>query len=1081
MFVSSDKGYSRVVVTSSRSRSLFNYEDLRSMCSMETTYFQETESYQDICIRREADGSCCPAWSLANYVALLRGRSSCKAITARDVTVVRRLLTRCAPFFHNFSLGPNCAGDVDAWFYSPQHPPRPCPGVPQRCKKYNAVYHILHFLADSTFLFPGTPSYMPSSAHSLPLGRSESYLKFSSMFLPVVAGSASVKIFQHLESMPRDFKGLRVVGAYFGVKYTLFERYLILDSVWLGVACGVIFVAMWLYTTSIFVTFMTFLSMFWAVEVAYFLYTFVFKIKFFPYMNMVTLIVIIGVGADDLYIYCKVWHLAKAEKNNGVLEKIVSDTLRHTALSMLVTSLTTATSFYANYISDISAIRCFSIFAGTCMLINFVLTITWLPASVMLYEKWCRCCVGLSNGDYRLCFCVCKFPYKIYYLITDWSRIFFEKLLPCLVIKFRYLWILLFGGLWLASILVIFYYPRLKLPNTHKFQVFASDHLLERYDFELSDMFDFERVKDGDDVPMFPITIVWGILASDNGDPLDPYNRGSLTFDPHFDLTTPNAQRWLLDFCAKLRRTDFYLQTPGLQLTDCFLEKFTHDYMRQPCITRDTECCNHTNYPFSESKMVSCLSNYIPLVRATPYVHYNSHSPGPRFDNGRISAFFVQFLSNHTFSHSYEAVQTFYRQVNQWVNEELLHAPMEMRRGWFISHLHFFDLQSSLAVGTPLALGVSLAVVAIVSFFTTLNVLISMYALLAVAATISVTLACLVLMEWELDVLESVVITVAVGLAIDLTLHYGVAFRLAPDVGREMRVINSIGRMGSPVSMAALTTMLAGAFMMPSTILAYRKFGVFLLLLVGLAWLYATFFFQSLLRIIGPHGGFGQFHWPASDCCAPASREHVDKTIYALSESTLSSSSTSTREHSHHGHHHGHHRHSRELEPLTDPDSKPHYHRDTDPRRHQRLHAHYHHHHHTQQSHHAHPHHQHHRARRKGEYTSVRTDIFAPEDSPSSTSRTRDSPAAIKTGGLSANSSCNDTSTLTVAADSLNSTPSPRSRELSSEFSDPGDQCTGRADHGALSDTDSVTSSVQRGTTQAQVEIFPHTLPLQVA
>ena len=161
----------------------------------------------------------------------------------------------------------------------------------------------------------------------------------------------------------------------------------------------------------------------------------------------------------------------------------------------------------------------------------------------------------------------------------------------------------------------------------------------------------------------------------------------------------------------------------------------------------------------------------------------------------------------------------------------------------------------------------------------------------------SCTLACLVLQGWELDVLECVVITVAVGLAVDLTLHFAVAFTLHSDLGQHMRIIHVIGRMGSPVSMAALTTMLAGALMMPSTILAYRKFGLFLMTLVAIAWLYAIFFFLALLCAIGPHGEFGQFSWPEFEFCESPESKHQDKTIYSLAESTLSYSGSS-RDHS---------------------------------------------------------------------------------------------------------------------------------------------------------------------------------------
>jgi predicted RND superfamily exporter protein len=66
-----------------------------------------------------------------------------------------------------------------------------------------------------------------------------------------------------------------------------------------------------------------------------------------------------GIGADDAFIFCKVWQCAKAEKNSGSLVKLVHDTLRHAMMSMFVTSLTTAAAFYASFVSSITAIGCF--------------------------------------------------------------------------------------------------------------------------------------------------------------------------------------------------------------------------------------------------------------------------------------------------------------------------------------------------------------------------------------------------------------------------------------------------------------------------------------------------------------------------------------------------------------------------------------------------------------------------------------------------------------------------------------------------------------------------------------------------
>ena len=55
----------------------------------------------------------------------------------------------------------------------------------------------------------------------------------------------------------------------------------------------------------------------------------------------------------------------------------------------------------------------------------------------------------------------------------------------------------------------------------------------------------------------------------------------------------------------------------------------------------------------------------------------------------------------------------------------------------------------------------------------------SLLAILTVFLIILTTIAVLVLLGWELNILESVIITLAIGLSVDITLHYGIMYRLA--------------------------------------------------------------------------------------------------------------------------------------------------------------------------------------------------------------------------------------------------------------------------------------------------------------
>lgn len=858
-----DEKYARIVFKSIDGSSLFSLKNIQAMCRLEARVLRSTPFFTELCID---DSRECRSWSLGNYIGLLSNKTSCNDLEEKDIVLTLKIISYCAPFYHNYSLGDYCEN---------------CTKVPSPCKLHNAVYHILHYLTDTHFSTITT--------------QDQPMLEYAVSFLPFVRSSVTVNLFEYIEKQDLKEDNVHLVAANFGIKDILFKQYIWLDSKWLFITATAIFISIWLYSASFFITLMTFLAIFWSLEISYFLYIFVFGISFFPYMNMVTVMIMVGIGADDTFIYCKVWNLAKAERSNITLEQIIAETLRHATTSMLVSSLTTAAAFLANIISDITAIRCFSIYVGTSVLCNFLLMVTWMPATIVIYEKSCNCLPCCDSSMRGKSSALCRIPRNIHKSISNYSRIFFEKILPCLVIKLRYFWLLLFGTLGLASVVIVFVYPGIKLPTKEKFQYFSSNHLLEVYDLHLWNHFWFEKT-DVDQLPLMPITIVWGVMAEDSGDPLNPSNHGTLRFDNSFHMETPQAQVWLIDFCSRFRQQPFYKHILGYEIVNCFLENY-RDYMAGPCsdaYQKSQGCCNVSSFPYSPETFTRCLGLYIPDLMNTPYIgsYYSNYQlPGPRFKDGQIRAFLVEFSSTVPFTNAYEKLHAFYIEVNTWIQDQIRQAPKEIQGGWFVSYLQFFDLQNSILHGLPLALGLSVAVAAAVIFFTTLNFLLSLYAVINVAFTILTTVGALLLLGWELNILESVVITVAIGMSIDFTLHYGVAYRLSSDLDTELRVICSISRMGSAIAMASLTTFLAGALMLPATVLVYRQFGTFLIILITTSWLFATFFFQSLLRVLGPSGTFGQFHWPCHwPCCSSATNSNGG-------HSTLSSSSVSNHLH----------------------------------------------------------------------------------------------------------------------------------------------------------------------------------------
>lgn len=848
-------GYSRIVFTSADGKSLWNIHAMKSMCSFDNTRVRSHPQYWNLC-QRTTNSSCCPSWTLGNYVAVLSNRSSCQTITERDVAQTLKVLRSCAKYYYNGTLGPEC------WDVSTRRKDQiKCANVPKKCTKYNAVYQILHFLVDKDFLNPKASDAPPVA------------LRYSMLFSPTEKGDSMMDIYlDNFENLNASDGVTAAVGIEFGIKHNLFQDYLLTDIVYPVIAIVIVLLIMCVYTKSVFITTMTMFAIVSSLIVSYVLYRVVFNFQFFPFMNLTALIILVGVGADDAFVLCDVWNYTKIDKPNSALSETVNVTLQHAALSMFVTSFTTAAAFYANYVSNITAIRCFGVYAGTAILVNYILMVTWLPAVVVLHERYLlNVFVSLWSPQSRSSRTV-KFLTSAYQKTSDClvamsgpSRLFFEKVLPCVVIKLRYLWLFWFLALTAGGAYVVCVSPKMKLPSLElsEFQVFRSTHPFERYDAEFKKLFMFERVHHGEDLHM-PITVIWGVIPVDSGDPLNPKNKGILTLDTGFNIASPASQTWILNFCQKLRNQSFVFQSEEQDFTSCFMETFKQWMENQDCDEAKVyPCCSQSTFPYKQEVFELCIKRAIMELEHSTIYHLDSKTPGPRFDiNDTICAIVLEFRSTHHFTLAYEKMHSFYQEVDSWIHEELKSAPEGLTNGWFVSNLEFYDLQDSLSTGSLIAMALSVIVALGVMLLTTWNIIISLYAIISIAGTIFVTVGSLVLLGWELNVLESVTISVAVGLSVDFAVHYGVAYRLAPESDRKQKVVFSLSRMGSAIAMAALTTIVAGAMMMPSTVLAYTQLGTFLMLIMCVSWAFATFFFQCMCCCIGPQGTCGQIPMP---------------------------------------------------------------------------------------------------------------------------------------------------------------------------------------------------------------------------
>lgn len=110
---------------------------------------------------------------------------------------------------------------------------------------------------------------------------------------------------------------------------------------------------------------------------------------------------------------------------------------------------------------------------------------------------------------------------------------------------------------------------------------------------------------------------------------------------------------------------------------------------------------------------------------------------------------------------------------------------------------------------------------------------------------------------WKLGVLESLNLTLVVGLAVDYVVHLADGYVRSPFHTRQEKIRDALGSVGISILSGATTTLGASVFMLAAKIVFFFQFGIFMFVTIGLSILYALFFFTTLLALAGPNGKTG--------------------------------------------------------------------------------------------------------------------------------------------------------------------------------------------------------------------------------
>ncbi|VDL95374.1 unnamed protein product [Schistocephalus solidus] len=824
---------------------LVNVSTVRSLCNLQKR-IESLAVFGELCSRQSLGSpaaTCCPIWSLPNLIASIVGRSDCDEISTVDVDDVRHLVINCRQSFLSGRLRRPCWDEAapPQWL---------CPDVPPACFRHP---HLIILLATALPLRHEDgelPSTWRSSLLILPIWRH--------LGVDMLRLMESVSIQRELTAnlTPQWHIG----GIDVSVYNDLSGIYVLTDCKWLALgACLLSIVLLIITDGSVLMLLVTLFAILWSLTVAYAIYSRVISIPTFPLINVWR-----SARLSGGPVCTTTAHTGHLRPSNRA--QLLTYCLRHATPSVCLTSLSTAVGLLVSLSANIVAVKRFAIFATICVCCHLVYILLAVPC-ILANLSHTGSCHTRSLGR--------RF-------MTQLAR---------LVLRLRFLFPCAVACLLITAFYLLFHYRLLDFPRGVLHTAFyRNSHPAEVYRWSQGGWFwAEERLRH---YRLLHVELVWGLLPRDSRSVwswLPGFSHRPVILNPAFNLSSREARVWLSHFCSNQLKMMPGRSSPqgsstAAEPSGYFEESVLlsavapsggtwcpfgrhifslENYLTSvDCATSLSKCCvadaggGYSSVPLDIATsdapaFEECLLEYL---KATTARLPSQNGAGFHFQPGgtRPVAFTISLTSNISLNEaSHNELSTYAQRLSKWFDDAQASAPESLSGGFLLSpELAAFEVYKDLLKFLPWSLGISLSLATTLVLLSTLNVALSVAALLSVLASqLSCTVLLVLLDNWQLGVVEALIISLSAGLAIDPCLH--LAFALVPsrkepvDWCRQAR--SALELVGGAVTGGALTTAVAGAAVLPSVLNCYHQVGSFLVILMFSSWCLCAVSFTGIV------------------------------------------------------------------------------------------------------------------------------------------------------------------------------------------------------------------------------------------
>ena len=159
------------------------------------------------------------------------------------------------------------------------------------------------------------------------------------------------------------------------------------DQIWIIGSFSLVLVYLVVHTKSVFLAFFGMVQTLMGFPISFLIFRVVLRISFFGTMHFNLVFMILGVAADDFFIFSDTWRQTGKMKAliQGSRQRRMAITYRRASKSMFVTSFTSAAAFVvAALTSDIMPIKSLGLMGSVLLVVNYFLVCSVFPAFLVI-------------------------------------------------------------------------------------------------------------------------------------------------------------------------------------------------------------------------------------------------------------------------------------------------------------------------------------------------------------------------------------------------------------------------------------------------------------------------------------------------------------------------------------------------------------------------------------------------------------------------------------------------------------------------------------------------------------------------